>query len=270
MSRENDVITFEGFMDYYREVNATIPAEKDKYFIDMVVNTWNILKSGHYVTPEHMTSLENIFLEKLRQRTPSKEDEGRALMKAIRYIDTAEIGAINLDQFTKVLRNIGCLLTADDIKTLFWKFADESSGTICADKICNYFALKGAGKNPNVVPKFKVEAEPPNQVLTKIKKTLVEKGANGMRGMGRLFRKVDAGGNKKIDRHEFTWAIKENGHILSPLELERLFKYFDRNNDDVISYNEFIRAVRGDLSKRRKLAVGATFAKLDINKTGPH
>lgn len=44
-------------------------------------------------------------------------------------------------------------------------------------------------------------------------------------------RRMDDSGNRKIDRAEFTWAMKENGHDLSKLELERLFKYFDRNND---------------------------------------
>jgi len=212
--------------------------------------------------------LEDTLSEKLRQRTKTKENEGKAMMRAIRYVDTSNTGAINLKQFTDVLRNLGCLLLPEDTKKLFWRFADESSGTICGEKMANYFALKNAGENPNVVPKFKIAAEPPNQVLEKIKKTLIEKGVNGMRGMGRLLRKTDKSGNKKISRHEFAWAMKENGHILYPQELERLFNYFDRNKDDVIYYNEFIRAVRGDLSEKRKAAVNKTFKMLDAGSEG--
>lgn len=288
-------------MNYYEDVSATLPANKDNYFVDMVIDTWKIPgmfggpgkmmssikkkdeeeqktdkgleqrleKKVEKNTPQDkMKELESILYEKLRQRTKTKEDEGKAMMRAIKYVDVADTGALTLDQFSKVLVNIGCLLTPADVKTLFTRFADQSSGKICAEKMANYFALMGSGNNPNVVPKFKVEAQAPDQILAKIRKTLVEKGANGMRGMGRLLRKVDKSGNKKITRHEFTWAMKENGHNLSNLELERLFKYFDRNNDNVIRYNEFIRAVRGDLSHRRRLAIERTFKMLNTEGTG--
>lgn len=51
-----------------------------------------------------------------------------------------------------------------------------------------------------------------------------------------------------LDRYEFEWALVENGHRLSPAEMERLFKYFDRNGDGRVSYDEFIRALRGELN----------------------
>jgi Ca2+-binding EF-hand superfamily protein len=266
-------------------VNATIPSDMNSYFIELIAGCWNIMSSEFETALEYkqedkaeqdeeaeeaakIAFLEDTLSEKLRQRTKTKEDEGKAMMRAIRYVDTSNTGAINLKQFTDMLRNLGCFLLPENTKKLFRKFADESSETICAEKMANYFALKNTGENPNVVPKFKVAAEPPNQVLEKIKKTLIEKGVNGMRGMGKLLRKADKSGSKKISRHEFAWAMKENGHILYPQELERLFNYFDRNKDGVIYYNEFIRAIRGDLSERRKEAVDKTFKKLDAGSEG--
>ena len=62
------------------------------------------------------------------------------------------------------------------------------------------------------------------------------------------------------------WGLKENGHTLSPSEFERIFKYFDKNNDGKISYDEFLRGVRGALNARRSVLVEKVFAKLD--KTG--
>eukprot|EP01022_Parablepharisma_sp_SALTPOND_P017028 TRINITY_DN2633_c0_g1_i1.p4 TRINITY_DN2633_c0_g1~~TRINITY_DN2633_c0_g1_i1.p4 ORF type:complete len:412 (-),score=56.34 TRINITY_DN2633_c0_g1_i1:168-1403(-) len=266
--RNNGVVTAEGFIDYYQELNATLPSEKNAYFVDLVTKTWNLLDPTQYITPEHMEYLEATMYEKVRQRTGPKEDEGKALLRAIRYVDTVGAGAITLEQFAKVLTNIGCLFKPEDVRALFMRFADESSGKICSDKIVNYFALKGSGNNPNVKPKFKVEAEPPNQVLAKIKKTLIERGTTGIRGLGILFRRIDDSGNRKIDRHEFSWAMKENGHCLSPLEFERLFKYFDRNNDGVINYDEFLRGVRGELNERRRAVVHEAFRKLDRTGDG--
>jgi Ca2+-binding EF-hand superfamily protein len=51
------------------------------------------------------------------------------------------------------------------------------------------------------------------------------------------------------------WGLKENGHTLSPSEFERIFKYFDKNNDGKISYDEFLRGVRGPLNARRAALV---------------
>ena len=62
------------------------------------------------------------------------------------------------------------------------------------------------------------------------------------------------------------WGLKENGHVLSPSEFERIFKYFDRNNDGKVDYDEFLRGIRGDLSDRRKRMIQLAYKKLD--KTG--
>ena len=48
--------------------------------------------------------------------------------------------------------------------------------------------------------------------------------------------------------------------------MERLFKFFDRNCDGVVDYNEFLRGVRGEMNDYRKGLVALAFKKLD--KTG--
>lgn len=47
--------------------------------------------------------------------------------------------------------------------------------------------------------------------------------------------------------------------------MERLFKYFDKNRDGRVSYDEFLRAIRGDLNERRAGLVQLAYAKLDKN-----
>jgi len=47
--------------------------------------------------------------------------------------------------------------------------------------------------------------------------------------------------------------------------MERLFKYFDKNRDGRVSYDEFLRAIRGDLNERRAALVKLAYAKLDKN-----
>ena len=115
-------------------------------------------------------------------------------------------------------------------------------------------------------PVFGLTREAPNQVLDKVKATLKARGAHGIRGLGIVFRRIDNSRDRKLDRYEFMWGLKENGHTLSPSEFERIFKYFDRNNDGKVDYDEFLRGIRGDLSDRRKRVIALAFKKLD--KTG--
>lgn len=266
--RQKGVVTAESFLEYYQEINATLPADKDTYFVDMVMKTWKLYETVLQATPTHVEHLLSVMHEKIRQHTQTKEDEGKALMRAMRYVDMPTTGTLTLAQFAQLLTNLGCLLKSEDVQTLFTTFDTDGSGKLCCDRVANFFALRGSGNNPNVKPKFKVEAEPPNQVLLKVKKTLTERGTYGIRGLGILFRKIDVSGNRKVDRHEFAWAMKENGHTLSALEFERLFKYFDRNNDGVVDYDEFLRAIRGDLNERRKAIVHEVYCKLDRTGDG--
>ena len=38
--------------------------------------------------------------------------------------------------------------------------------------------------------------------------------------------------NNYLSRHDFTWALKTNGHGLTKTELDKLFRYFDKNGKD--------------------------------------
>lgn len=53
-------INEDGFIQYYADVNATLPAEKDDYFVELVLNTWGIntsKPSSGVVTAERIVEL---------------------------------------------------------------------------------------------------------------------------------------------------------------------------------------------------------------------
>lgn len=43
-------ITESGFLDYYADINATLPAEKDDYFVDLIVKTWGLNTDSAFVS----------------------------------------------------------------------------------------------------------------------------------------------------------------------------------------------------------------------------
>ena len=59
---------------------------------------------------------------------------------------------------------------------------------------------------------------------------------------------MDKSKNKKLDREEFVWALKEYGLELTKHEFDKLFKFFDKNCDGEVNYEEFLVGVRGEIN----------------------
>jgi Ca2+-binding EF-hand superfamily protein len=290
MCRVNGAVSEEAFMDYYKDLNATLPEEETEYFVDLVTKTWNlptkpkklppkkvpkkktgeeeVLQEKERAARERLRKLEDTMYEKLRQRTNHKEDESITLQRAARYVDIANQRVLNLDLFGKLLINIGCFFDQTEVKDLFAHFADENTGTIDPVQLGNHFALKSSANDPNLKPTLKIEAKLPTEILNKIRSTLMERGMRGVRELGRLFRQVDKAHTKKLTRAEFTWTLKHNGHSLSQKELDELNKYFDKDMKNAVYYNDVMGYLRGSLNERRRGVVHEVFQTLDPEETG--
>lgn len=177
-------------------------------------------------------------------------------------------GTIEPAEFKKALETLGCVFKDFELAAIFSKFDKDGNGRLDYEEFSSAFAIRGSGQNPNVSPAFGDSREPPNQVLAKIRDTLKARGAHGIRGLGHVFRRMDNNGDKKFDRNEFMWGLRENGHKLTPSEFERIFKYFDKNNNGKVTYDEFLRGVRGEMNEHRVKFVMIAFSKMDKDGSG--
>jgi Ca2+-binding EF-hand superfamily protein len=261
-------VTEQAFIEYYADVNATLPAEKDDYFVDTVLKTWGLSTSKVFVAPTRVDEIESIVFEKIRQRTHGTDDEGKTVKKIFKHFDLNGFGTIEPSEFKKALETLGCTFKDIELEHLFRRYDINNNGKLDYEEFAAAFARRGSGNSPNVNPVFGITREPPNTVLDKILVVLKQRGTYGIRGLGRVFRRMDNSNNGKLDRQEFTWGLKENGHVLSPSEFERLFKYFDKNNDGVLNYNEFLSGLRGNLNARRRAVVQRAFKKFDKSGNG--
>jgi calcyphosin len=66
--------------------------------------------------------------------------------------------------------------------------------------------------------------------------------AAGIKGIGRIFKAMDDNGNRTLDLDR--WGFIDYGFNLSKEEAAEIMKRFDRNNDGVISYDEFLRFLK--------------------------
>lgn len=59
-------ITDAAFFEYYQDINATLPAEKDDYFVEMVLKSWGLNNEKALVSAQRLEEIENIVFEKVR------------------------------------------------------------------------------------------------------------------------------------------------------------------------------------------------------------
>jgi len=83
-----------------------------------------------------------------------------------------------------------------------------------------------------------------------------------------MFRAIDRDRNKSVDPTEFKYAMRDYGIPISDDETSAVVKYFDTNKDGKISFDEFLRAIRGDLNQRRLEMVHMAYDVLDKSGDG--
>jgi len=79
---------------------------------------------------------------------------------------------------------------------------------------------------------------------------------------------MDDDNSKSLNEYEFTKALTDYGLGFSKAQQKSLFQYFDVDSSGTLSYDEFIRAVRGPMNMARKKIVAQAFKALDKDGNG--
>lgn len=107
-----------------------------------------------------------------------------------------------------------------------------------------------------------------NDLIEEIKQKLLQRSSGGIRGIGRIFRAMDDNGNHQLDVDDFRWGFIDYGFNLSKEEAQQLLDHFDRDKNGTVSYDEFLRAIKGEINDERKKWIKLAYEKLDVNKDG--
>jgi len=89
------------------------------------------------------------------------------------------------------------------------------------------------------------------EIQQKVVELCRKRSANGLRGLRSMFKAMDRNGNKTLSPIEFKYAMRDYGLTLSEIEVTQIVKHFDTNKDGQLSFDEFLRAIRGNLNQRR-------------------
>ena len=113
-----------------------------------------------------------------------------------------------------------------------------------------------------------VNAEYAEGVVERMRVMLKKRGAEGIRGLARNFRICDTDGSGKLNVQELAKCFALCKLKLSPEEVEAVFAYFDGDSSGLVSFEEFIRTVRGRMSESRRQLVVKCFNVLDAAGDG--
>ncbi|KAJ8916861.1 hypothetical protein NQ315_005868 [Exocentrus adspersus] len=94
----------------------------------------------------------------------------------------------------------------------------------------------------------------------------LSRGHNGILALGRLFRRMEQGGNKKLNLEKFIHGLREIGLEVTHDEARRIFEKFDVDGSGSVNIDEFLEHIRPPLSEARKQVIEEAFQKMD--KTG--
>lgn len=114
----------------------------------------------------------------------------------------------------------------------------------------------------------KMEIENFESIKARILEVCRKRSANGIRGLRIMFKNMDNNGNGSLDPVEFKYGMRDFGIDLSEAEVSAILKHFDTNRDGKLSFDEFLRAIRGDMNERRTNMVMQAYRVLDKDGSG--
>ena len=143
-----------------------------------------------------------------------------------------------------------------------YDFVDSSgSGTVELPRLLSLLSDR-YGKDRSV----KVSGSVLDRVIARIRER--SGGSGGIKGLARTLAVMDSSGDKQLSKEELKYGLANYGIDLNLRELDDVFSVFDRDHNGVVSLDELLVAIKGDLSPRRRALVERAFQSLDKDGSG--
>eukprot|EP00747_Dinoflagellata_sp_TGD_P179926 gnl/TRDRNA2_/TRDRNA2_31542_c0_seq2.p1 gnl/TRDRNA2_/TRDRNA2_31542_c0~~gnl/TRDRNA2_/TRDRNA2_31542_c0_seq2.p1 ORF type:complete len:842 (+),score=143.30 gnl/TRDRNA2_/TRDRNA2_31542_c0_seq2:51-2576(+) len=170
---------------------------------------------------------------------------------------------LDMDQFVAMADYLKFDCSAKVLARLFQRYDVDRSGCLGPEELGRLLMRDGIGP-----------ADKAKICIAKMREVLSRRvgGFPTMKAIFAQYRVVDRDRSGKLSREEFNMALdtlfKAYRVTFSIAEKNTLFQYFDKDNSGNVSYDEYMRAVRGDMNKFRLKWVKQAFDILDRDGNG--
>ncbi|CAE7607596.1 Capsl [Symbiodinium microadriaticum] len=191
------------------------------------------------------------------------------VLAALRKLDAGEISVV---EFLDIIFTMGIELPEGVLKQLKLQ---QQSGLLdwraCVHELDGY-----------VFKHRSLEDNTPHEMvaLAKRKLTTALRGEGCLDSLSKLlffFHRVDENGDKQLSFNEFRKAIRDflgeqssgRGKVtLSDADMRNLFNHFDKSGDGLLSYEEVVASLQGEVTPRRKDIIRQAFVRMDMSGVG--
>lgn len=215
---------------------------------------------GSSVDPSRVDRVQQALRVKV-ETSNSFDDPHRAVKKMFADADVDKNNIINEDEFVKLM--VGKLNFSGydvDVRALFKRFDIEHTGKLGMDEFCSMLFNEPGSRATSAIGKVR-------EILTKR-----AGGVSSLKSLGLQFTLLDEEKNGNLTRTELELGLDKFmrgfGVHLSKAEIDELFKLFDTDHSNTITYDEFLRGIRGTMGPFRVELVKLAWAQLDTKGKG--
>lgn len=189
--------------------------------------------------------------------------------------------SIDDDNYFKLMIENAWKLTAasrQGMGTKGWAMDDTSGGKSLSSAAPKRSAAGGKsstagrifGAEAAAKPKAHVVASNANesQLLDNLRTRLAARGTRGISSIGRKFKIADDNRSQTLDKAEFVKAMNDFRIGMNARQCGQVFTLFDRDGSGEISYDEFLRIIRGEMNPFRTNIAKKAFNIMDLDKSG--
>lgn len=105
-------------------------------------------------------------------------------------------------------------------------------------------------------------------MLLNLRDKLAKRGTRGISSISRKFKIADDNNSKSLDVQEFKKAMSDFRIGMSDQQCVKVFHLFDRDGSGEISYDEFLRMIRGEMNQVRANIAKRCFTIMDKDGSG--
>jgi len=190
----------------------------------------------------------------------------RVVERLFQEFDRDGSGRIEEDEFFAALVKMNIVGCREDALALFDKFDEDLNGWIAYPEFARALFANEIGGKIGVSQRLAGASatDASRGVVERVKARILElAGKNaGVRAVTRILRQMDDDGSNTLSAYELKEGLITYGVMTSGSEVATLMKYFDRDGSGRITIDEFLRGLRGNMSRHRRALVRMAWDQL--------